>query len=104
MHGGVRSPEAAKRLGIDGAHAYRMLFEGELDGGPGRDGIVYFDEASIRAYLERHGHGVVVESSTGSAGARHGEVRDDTPKSRNTSSAAQIETGVDGPPPTSPGS
>jgi hypothetical protein len=29
-----------------------MLFAGELDGGPGKDGLVYFDEASIDAYLE----------------------------------------------------
>lgn len=36
-----------------------MLFAGELDGGPGRDGMVYFDDASIDAYLERHGFGVV---------------------------------------------
>jgi hypothetical protein len=34
-----------------------MLFDGELDGGPGRDGMVYFDEASIEAYLDRHGYG-----------------------------------------------
>lgn len=56
-----RSPEAARRLGIDGADAYRMLFAGELGGGPGKDGMVYFDEASIEAYLERHGFGVVAE-------------------------------------------
>ena len=65
MDGGVRSLEAAKRLGIDGADAYRMLFAGELDGGPGRDGLVYFEEDSIDAYLERHGYGVVAESSKG---------------------------------------
>ncbi len=64
MDGGVRSPEAAERLGIDGADAYRMLFEGELDGGPGTDGMVYFDEASLHSYLERHGFGVVAGAST----------------------------------------
>ena len=64
---GVRSTEAARRLGIDGADVYRMLFAGELEGGPGKDGIVYFDEASIDAYLERHGFGVVAEPSTGSS-------------------------------------
>jgi hypothetical protein len=63
MDSGIRSPEAAKRLGIDGADAYRMLFDGELDGGPGIDGLVYFDEASIGRYLERHGFGVVAETS-----------------------------------------
>jgi len=54
MSGGVRSPEAAERLGARGRDAYKMLFDGELDGGPGRDGMVYFDEASIDAYLDRH--------------------------------------------------
>jgi|GEM_PF-4613485 len=40
-----------------------MLFAGELDGGPDRDGLVYFDEASIDRYLERYGYGVVAETS-----------------------------------------
>ncbi len=57
MDGGVRSPEAAKRLGLRGRDVYLLLFVGELDGGPGRDGMVYFDEASIEAYLERYGFG-----------------------------------------------
>jgi hypothetical protein len=30
-----------------------------LDGGSGRGGVVFFDEASIEAYLERHSFGVV---------------------------------------------
>lgn len=47
MEQGIRSPEAAARLGIRGRDVYMMLFEGHLDGGPGRDGLVYFDEASI---------------------------------------------------------
>ena len=64
---GVRSPEAARRLGIDGADVYRLLFAGELDGGPGRDGMVYFDEASLDSYLERHGFGIVARPSTGSS-------------------------------------
>lgn len=33
----------------------RELFAGELDGGHGRDGLVYLDEASIEDYLECHG-------------------------------------------------
>ena len=41
---GVRSPEGARRVGIDGPDVYRMLFAGELEGGPGRDGMVYFHE------------------------------------------------------------
>ena len=59
MDGGVRSPEAAERLGLRGRDVYKLLFAGELDGGPGRDGMVYFDEASLEAYLERHGFGNV---------------------------------------------
>ena len=57
MDGGVRSPEAAERLGLRGRDVYDLLFAGKLDGGPGRDGMVYFDEASIEAYLERYGFG-----------------------------------------------
>ena len=88
---GVRSTEAARRLGIDGAEVYRMLFAGELAGGPGRDGMVYFDEASIDAYLERHGFGVVAGpstgSSTGSTRTSPDEVtRANTSKSRKPSS------------------
>jgi hypothetical protein len=97
MDGGVRSPEAAKRLGIDGADAYRLLFGGELDGGPGRDGMVYFDEASIDRYLGRHGYGVVAETSNGSSNGSNeteGEpgVQGDTPDPRNPSSAPRSGT------------
>lgn len=48
----------------------QLLFAGELDGGPCRDGMVYFDEASIEAYLERHRYGVMAEPSTGSSTGR----------------------------------
>ena len=34
MDGGVRSTEGARRLGIDCADAYRMLFAGKLEGAP----------------------------------------------------------------------
>lgn len=102
MTEGIRSPEAAQRLGIDGADAYRMLFDGELDGGPGRDGMVYFDEASIDRYLERHGFGVVADSSngssTGSAGTGgHSGGQDDTSIPRSPSSEALDGTQDDGP-------
>lgn len=94
---GVRSPEAALRLGIDGADAYRMLFAGELDGGPGRDGTVYFDEASIDAYPELHGFGVVAGSSTGSSTGSSGTgsdegVRESTTRSRRRSSDPEAQT------------
>ncbi len=104
MGGGVRSPEAAERLGIRGRDAYAMLFEGELDGGPGRDGMVYFDEASIAAYLDRHGFGVVAETSTPSSTLRvdtdrHSGVQDGTSDSRTSSSEVLPGTERDGPAP-----
>jgi len=102
MDEGLRSPEAATRLGIRGRDVYRMLFEGELDGGPGRDGMVYFDEASIDAYLERHGFGVVAEPSTGSStgssktGPDEG-TRAGIPNSRKRSSDAPSDIEENGP-------
>ena len=53
MTSGVRSPEVARRLAIDCEDVYRLLFAGW----PGRDGLVYFSEASVDAYLERYGFG-----------------------------------------------
>lgn len=101
MDGGVRSPVAAERLGIRGRDAYMMLFGGELDGGPGRDGVVYFDEASIDAYLDRHGFGVVAEASTPSSTLRGGsdrqaELRDGTSDARNPTSEPLPGTERDG--------
>ena len=106
---GVRSTEAARRLGIDGADVYRMLFAGELAGGPGKDGIVYFDEASIDAYLERHGSGVVAVPSTGSStGSSETSpdtgTRASTSKSPKRSPEAQSDTGEHGPAGSSSGS
>ena len=102
MDGGVSSLEAATRLGIRGRDAYRLLFAGELDGGPGRDGMVYFDVASIEAYLERHGYGVAAEPSTGSSTERAGTGDDvdepgGTGHSRTPRSEAQSDTDEDGP-------
>lgn len=102
--GGLRSPDAARRLGIRGRDVYRMLFDGELDGGPGRDGMVYFDEASVAAYLERHGFGVVAEASTLSSTVRdetdqHAQVRDGTAVARKPSSEKLPGTDCDGPTP-----
>jgi hypothetical protein len=81
---GVRSPEAARRLGIDGAEVYRLLFAGELVGGPARDGLVYFDEASLAAYVERYGFGHV--PSTVSS-----PVRDETEQTRGRSGIADAQ-------------
>jgi len=44
----ARGREAPRHQG--GRDVYMILFEGELDGGPRRDGIVYSAEASIDAY------------------------------------------------------
>ena len=93
----IRSPEAAERPGIRGRDVYMMLFEGELDGGPGRDGLVYFDEASIDRYLERHGFGVVAETSNGSSNGSNEtegevEVRGNTSDPRKPSSAGRRGT------------
>jgi len=55
----LRSPEVARRLGIDGPDVYRLIFAGELDGQPDADGIVYVSEASVEAYLDAHGAGNV---------------------------------------------
>lgn len=51
---------------VEQADAYGMPFAGELDGGPGRDGMVYFGEASIERCIARRGFGVVADSSTAS--------------------------------------
>lgn len=44
---GVRTPEAARRLGISIGEVYDRLFAGELAGGPGKDGAVLIDVASL---------------------------------------------------------
>jgi len=50
----LRSPEVARRLGIGGDDVYRLIFNGELDGLPDREGIVYVSEASVAAYASAH--------------------------------------------------
>ncbi|HAS09817.1 MAG TPA: hypothetical protein DCS55_04750 [Acidimicrobiaceae bacterium] len=97
MKEGIRSPEAAERLGIRGRDVYMMLFAGELDGGPDRGGLVYFDEASIDRYLERHGYGVVAETSNGSSNGSNetqgeAEVQGDSPTPRKPRSATRRGT------------
>lgn len=55
----LRTPEVARRLGIPGADVYQLIFAGELDGRPDREGIVHVTEASVVAYLQAHGAGNV---------------------------------------------
>jgi hypothetical protein len=47
----ITVPEAARRLGLPGGDVYRLLFRGELDGGPAEDGAVYVSVASVDRYL-----------------------------------------------------
>lgn len=44
---GLTSVEAARRLGITPEEVYRLLFAGEIDGGPDARGHVRFPEAEI---------------------------------------------------------
>lgn len=102
----LRSPEVARQLGLDGADVYRLLFAGELKGGPDPDGVVYFEAASVNAYLANHGVGHAPESSTGSSTASlktsNGEpTRASTTDSRKGSSETQTATGENAPPPAS---
>lgn len=47
----MTAPEAARRLGIAGAEVYRLVFRGELDGGPADDGAVRISVRSVDRYL-----------------------------------------------------
>jgi hypothetical protein len=50
----VPVPEAARRLGLPGDEVYRLIFRGELLGGPGKGGAVYVSVASLEKYLSGH--------------------------------------------------
>lgn len=50
----VTVPEAARRLGLPGGQVYRLVFRGELEGGPAEDGAVYVSVASLERYLAEH--------------------------------------------------
>lgn len=45
-------PQAARRLGLPGEEVYRLVFDGHLEGGPGRDGAVYVSATSVESYLQ----------------------------------------------------
>lgn len=57
---GLRSHEVAQLLGLSGEAVYRLIFAGELDGGPDREGIVHVTPASVDTYLREHGRGSIV--------------------------------------------
>ena len=54
---GLRSPEVAKLLGLNGEEVYRLIFAGELDGRPDEDGMVGVTRVSVDVYLREHGRG-----------------------------------------------
>jgi hypothetical protein len=58
----VTVPEAARRLGLPGDDVYRLIFRGELVGGPSEDGAVYVSVASLHDYLAKHPAGQAQES------------------------------------------
>jgi hypothetical protein len=55
----LRSPEGAKLLGVSAEDVYRLIFDGELEGRPDDEGIVYITRSSVDAYRRDHGQGAV---------------------------------------------
>lgn len=53
----ITVPEAARRLGLPGDEVYRLIFRGDLLGGPHKDGAVYVSVASLQTYLAAHHKG-----------------------------------------------
>ena len=47
----VRVPEAARRLGLDGAEVYRLIASGEGAAGEGADRLVYVLPHAIARYV-----------------------------------------------------
>lgn len=50
----LRVPEVALRLDLDGPDVYELIFEGELEGRRGSDGLVYVPESAVADYERRH--------------------------------------------------
>ena len=50
----LRVPEVARRLGIDGTEVYDLIFQGDLEAGKGKDGLVYVRESALEDYARRH--------------------------------------------------
>jgi hypothetical protein len=50
----LTTPEAGRRLGIGTEDVYRLIFAGELDGGPDRTGVVKVSVTAIDQYLAAH--------------------------------------------------
>lgn len=48
-------PQVARRLNLPGPDVYRLIFEGQLAGGPEDDGGVYVTEEAVVAYERKVG-------------------------------------------------
>ena len=53
----LTTPEAARRLKMDGADVYRLIFAGELDGKPDRTGQVKIAASEVERYRLAHAGG-----------------------------------------------
>jgi hypothetical protein len=49
----LRVPEVARRLGIDGTEVYDLIFQGDLEAGKGKDGLVYVRVSALEDYQRR---------------------------------------------------
>ncbi|MBW3664476.1 MAG: helix-turn-helix domain-containing protein [Actinobacteria bacterium] len=45
--------EVARRLGVEVSHVYRLIFAGDLRGGPTSERVVRVRESDLQAYLRR---------------------------------------------------
>jgi hypothetical protein len=54
----LTTPEVARRLGIDPAQVYELIFTRSLVGRPGEDGRVYVAATEVERYLHSHADGV----------------------------------------------
>jgi excisionase family DNA binding protein len=52
----LTTTEVARRLGMEPEDVYRLIFESELEGRPGPDGVVRISERAVAEYLERQAH------------------------------------------------
>ena len=52
--GRMTTPEAGRRLGITASEVYRLLIDGELDGGPDDSGFVSVTADSVERYRTEH--------------------------------------------------
>ena len=50
----LTTPQAARRLGIDGRQVYDLIFAGELDGKPDRTGQVKIAASEVERYRLTH--------------------------------------------------